>query len=177
METGLEHLATLAAAFKSAGGSVAGPIYDKKSLRALRRPLVARKSSMDEERYMMVANVLSAKEANDTDTVYVALDEAGRAVGVCKCEEFWAYKTLQVNFLGSTGEVRGAGAALLAAAAAHAGADGWGLGVLGEDAEEYYEKLGMHETPEGMVGVSHWWTPEEVAVAAGLAMSPEGPAA
>jgi hypothetical protein len=176
MDAGLDKLADLVVEFEALGGQVVGPLYEKKAVRAYRSPLVKRKSGVAEERYLMVHGILSAEEKYDTDAVYAALDAQGRAVGACKCEEFWAYKTLRVNFLGSTGEVRGAGAALLAAAAAQAGEEGWGLGLLGLDAPEYYLKLGMHAKPKGMVGVSHWWTPEEVAVAAGLAMSPEAPA-
>jgi hypothetical protein len=165
MNAGLEKLAGLAAEFYSSGGTIVGPFDIKQLPRKWRGPLVRRKASLDEERYLMLEGILSSKDTPtrpDSDQVYVALDTDGLAVGAVKCEEFFAYKNLQVNFLASTGEVKGTGAALLVAATAYALEYGWGLGLLGEDAEEYYEKLGMHAPPAGMAGVSYWWTPEEV---------------
>lgn len=160
MKEELERLAERVEEFQAAGGSVVGPVKEKKQLKSWRAQLRRRKEGMEEERYKMVLTALSCNDLVLRD-VYVALDSQAKVVGAAMSDEFYAYKSRHVEFLGATGEIKGAGAALLVAACRDL-VEGWGLGVDGVGVEEYYEGLGMEEARKGMTGVSHWWTPEEV---------------
>lgn len=181
-----DFVARQSAEFEAAGGRIEdldpGP-YPYPKLRDMMKATEARVGGPTKVSF----DLMQATHPNpmDKNRVMVAYDKDGNMVGAASYgpdpegEEDAPFKALAVGHVGSTGEVKGAGTALVHKIAQRAAEKGAGVhsSVYGEEAKGWHERMGRNLTPTKDTlgrdtGHLSTWTPEQTAEIAGARWKP-----
>ncbi len=146
-----------------------GSVEIERGSKKLEAEVAAASAGVSEARATAMREAGGVQDASSQ--ILVARDNQGQLVGLAAVTDWERSMEMHVEYLGTNGKARGAGAALLYEVVKLT-PTGWHVGLIADGSEGYFRSLGFHEAV--ILGNTHEWSEVAVETIKEMEVVPEG---